>query len=183
MGSSLIIRCAEISDLTTITEIYAHAVKNGVASFELEAPDLAEMEQRFRAITKNGYPYIVAESFNSVVGYAYANSYRPRPAYRWSVENSVYVASDNHGTGVGRALLSRLISDCETCGYRQMIAVIGGADHFPSIALHRSLGFDIAGQLTGVGWKHQQWQDSVIMQRALGKGCESPPDDWLDGCS
>lgn len=177
MVSSLIIRRAEISDLAMIAEIYAHAVENGVASFELEAPNLAEMEQRFRAITRNGYPYIVAESFNTVVGYAYANSYRPRPAYRWSVENSVYVAPHSHGTGVGRALLMRLIDDCEACGYRQMIAVIGGADHLPSIELHRSLGFEIAGQLTGVGWKHQQWQDSVIMQRALGNGDVSPPGD------
>jgi len=134
------------------------------------------MIARYEHITGGNYPYLVATIAGEVVGYAYANSFRPRPAYRWSVENSVYVAPNAHGHGVGKALLSRLIDECEKCGFRQMLAVIGGAEHLASINLHQSLGFTHAGKLTGVGWKHGKWQASVMMQRSLGKGDEVPPD-------
>ena len=162
--TGLVIRAASPAD---ITGIYAHAVRFGTASFEIEPPNEAEMARRQRALIEGGFPYLVAEADGTVAGYAYAGPYRPRPAYRFSVENSVYVAPEAHRRGVGRALLDRLIAEAQARGFRQMIAVIGDADQAPSIALHRAAGFRLVGTIAAVGFKHGRWLDSVLMQREL----------------
>lgn len=169
------IRPATASDLPAITAIYAHAVKNGTASFELDPPDDAEMARRYGALVSAGYPFLVAGREGAALGYAYAGPYRSRPAYRHTVESSVYVAPAAHRQGLGRALLRALIVECEARGYRQMIAVIGGSDHAPSIRLHEGEGFALAGTLQNVGYKHGRWLDSVLMQRSLGSGAATPP--------
>lgn len=176
MNDKTNIRNVQAADVPEITRIYAHAVKFGTATFELVAPDEAEIRERYKAIIAGGFPYIVALRENKLVGYAYVSSFRPRPAYQWSVENSVYIEPDAQGLGVGKALLSVLITECETRGFRQMLAVIGGAEHEASLQLHRSLGFELVGQMVGVGWKHGKWHDSVVMQRALGSGEKTPPE-------
>jgi phosphinothricin acetyltransferase len=158
-----------------ITAIYAHAVRHGRASFELEPPDKAEMERRRDALVGAGYPYLVAEVSGTVVGYAYAGAYRSRPAYGSTVESSVYVAAAHHGRGLGRLLLARLIEEAERRGFRQMVAVIGDSANLASIRLHESLGFAHVGTLRSVGWKHERWLDTVLMQRALGIGDSAPP--------
>jgi len=163
------------ADTDTITEIYADAVRNGTASFELTAPDAAEMRRRMETLLDGGFPYLVAESAGAVVGYAYAGAYRPRPAYRFTLEDSVYVAPAAKGQGVGRALLTALIADAEKRGFRQIIAVIGDEASAGSIALHRSVGFEHAGVLRSVGWKFDEWRATVLMQRALGPGDSAPP--------
>jgi len=173
--SDISIRAASPADIPAITQIYAHAVRHGTASFELEPPDEAEMAARLQTLLKGRYPYLVAESGGTVVGYAYAGPYRARPAYRFSVENSVYVAPQAHRRGIGRLLLDRLISECEARGYRLMIAVIGDSAQAPSIALHRAAGFKLVGALEGVGYKFDRWLDTVLMQRSLGKGPSAPP--------
>lgn len=164
------IRPAIPSDIDAITAIYEPAVRHGTASFELEPPDAAEMLTRYRTITAAGFPYLVAERDGVIVGYAYANHYRTRPAYRFTVEDSVYVAPAAHGMGIGRALLDALIVESETRGFRQMIAVIGDSRQIGSIALHRAAGFTFSGTLHSVGYKFGRWLDSVLMQRALGPG-------------
>ena len=173
--SDISIRAASSADIPAITQIYARAVRHGTASFELEPPDEAEMARRQRALADGGYPYLVAESGGAVVGYAYAGPYRTRPAYRFSVENSVYVAPEAHRRGIGRLLLDRLICECEARGYRLMIAVIGDSAQAPSIALHRALGFRMVGTLEHVGFKFGRWLDTVLMQRALGPGAGAAP--------
>ncbi len=173
--SDISIRAASPADIPAITQIYAHAVRHGTASFELEPPDEAEMAARLQTLLKGRYPYLVAEIGGAVVGYAYAGPYRARPAYRFSVENSVYVAPEAHRRGIGRLLLDRLISDCEARGYRLMIAVIGDSAQTPSIALHRAAGFKLVGAFEGVGYKFDRWLDTVLMQRPLGKGSSAPP--------
>jgi L-amino acid N-acyltransferase YncA len=173
--SDISIRAASPADIRAITQIYAHAVRHGTASFELEPPDEAEMAARLQTLLKGRYPYLVAESGGAVVGYAYAGPYRARPAYRFSVENSVYVAPQAHRRGIGRLLLDRLISDCEARGYRLMIAVIGDSAQAPSIELHRAAGFKLVGAFEGVGYKFDRWLDTVLMQRPLGKGSSAPP--------
>ena len=150
-------------------------MRHGTASFELDPPDEAEMARRQRALLDAGYPYLVAEADGSVLGYAYAGPYRARPAYRFSVENSVYVAPQAHRRGTGRALLARLITESEARGYRLMIAVIGDSAQVASIALHRALGFKLVGAFEGVGYKFDRWLDTVLMQRALGPGTSAPP--------
>ena len=170
------IRPAKTSDIPAITRIYAHAVEYGTASFELEPPDEAEMARRMENLIGNGFPYIVAEIDGVLAGYAYAGPYRLRPAYRLTVENSVYIAPDRQRHGVGRALLASLIEACEARGHRQMIAVIGDSTkQAPSIGLHEALGFRHVGILENVGFKHGRWLDSVLMQRALGDGASSAP--------
>ena len=169
------IRASEETDVATITAIYHHHVLHGAASFEIEPPDAAEMARRRRAVIDGGYPHLVAEQGGRVVGYAYATAYRPRPAYRNTVENSVYVEAGGGGHGVGSALLAVLIAACADRGFRQMIAIIGGADNAASIALHRAHGFVEVGRLADVGHKHDRWLDTVFMQRALGDGAKSPP--------
>ncbi len=173
--SDITIRPAKLADIPAITRIYAHAVRHGTASFELEPPDEAEMTRRQRALLDGGYPYLVAEIDGSVAGYAYAGPYRTRPAYRFSVENSIYVAPEAHRRGIGRVLLDALIAECELRGYRLMIAVIGDSAQAPSIALHRAAGFKMVGAFEGVGYKFDRWLDSVLMQRPLGKGSSAPP--------
>lgn len=169
------IRPASPADIPAITAIYADAVLNGTASFELEPPDEAEMARRMAALLDGGFPYLAAESNGAVLGYAYAGPYRPRPAYRFTVEDSVYIAVDARGRGIGRALLSALIGESEARGFRQMIAVIGDEASAGSIALHRALGFELTGIFKAVGFKHGAWRATVLMQRALGPGDSLPP--------
>ena len=173
--STAILRPAAGGDIAAITRIYADAVTHGTASFELEPPDEAEMARRHQALLAGGYPYLVAETAGAIAGYAYAGAYRARPAYRWCVEDSVYVAPDYHRRGIGRLLLARLVEECEQRGFRQMIAVIGDSAQTPSIALHAALGFDMIGTLRSVGFKHGRWLDTPLMQRALGPGDTAPP--------
>jgi L-amino acid N-acyltransferase YncA len=172
---SLTIRAAEAADIPAITRIYAHAVLHGTASFELEPPDEAEMTRRICALRDGGYPYLVAELDGAVAGYAYAGPYRTRPAYRFSVEDSVYVAPEAQRRGVGRALLIELIAEAERRGFRQMIAVIGDADQIASIELHRVLGFRMIGAIEAVGFKFDRWLATVLMQRPLGLGDTAKP--------
>jgi L-amino acid N-acyltransferase YncA len=171
----LSIRPARPRDIAAVTRIYAHAVLHGTASFELESPDEAEMARRQRTLLEGGHPYLVAEADGVVLGYAYAGPYRARPAYRWSVEDSVYIAPEAHRRGVGHALLERLIAESEQRGFRQMIAVIGDSEQIPSIELHRALGFRLVGTLVAVGFKHGRWLDSVLMQLPLGLGDTAAP--------
>ncbi len=171
------IRAVRRSDIPAIQAIYAHAVETGRASFELEPPDAAEMTRRLEALETGGFPYLVAEAEERLLGYAYAGPYRPRRAYRFAVENSVYVAAHAQGRGVGRALLAALIAAAEEGGFRQMIAVIGDSANTASIALHRTLGFTDVGVLKAIGWKHETWLDTVLMQRPLGPGDAAPPPD------
>jgi phosphinothricin acetyltransferase len=169
------IRPAVAADVEAITRIYAHAVQFGTASFELEPPDAAEMARRQRTILEGGYPYLVAHDDGVVRGYAYAGPYRARPAYRLSVENSIYVAPEAQRRGIGRALLHALVAEAERRGFRQMIAVIGDSRQIASIALHRAAGFRLIGTLEAVGFKHGRWLDTVLMQRALGPGASKEP--------
>ncbi len=150
-------------------------LRHGTASFELDPPDEAEMARRQRALAEGGFPYLVAELDGGIAGYAYAGPYRARPAYRFSVEDSVYVAAEAHRRGVGRALLDRLIVEAEARGFRQMIAVIGDSAQAPSIELHRAAGFRLIGAIEAVGFKFGRWLDSVLMQRALGPGASTMP--------
>jgi len=173
--AAISIRSVEPRDNAAITRIYAHAVRHGTASFELEPPDEAEMARRQAALVDGGHPFLVAEIDGKVVGYAYAGPYRTRPAYRWTVEDSVYIAPEAQRRGVGRALLERLIAEAEARGFRQMIAVIGDSAQTPSIALHEGLGFHHAGTLQAVGFKFDRWLDSVLMQRPLGKAATTKP--------
>ena len=172
---SLEIRPAAAADLAPITDIYAHAVLFGTATFELVPPDLAEMTRRFAALADGGFPYLVATLGDNVVGYAYAGAYRPRPAYRFTVENSVYLQPALHRRGIGQQLLQLLISDCEARGYRQMIAVIGDSANSASIGVHSRCGFQMIGTHPNVGFKFGRWLDTVMMQRALGQGAASVP--------
>ncbi|WP_431301719.1 GNAT family N-acetyltransferase [Sediminicoccus sp. BL-A-41-H5] len=169
------IRDARDSDLPAITAIYAHWVTHGRASFDLDPPDLAEMTRRRATVLAGGYPYLVAEHEGEVLGYAYASLYRARPAYRFTVENSVYVRPGGNRQGAGRALLEALIARCAESGFRLMIAVIGDSGNAPSIGLHAACGFQPAGLLPGTGWKHGQWVDTVLMTRELGAGRATPP--------
>lgn len=173
--TSPLIRAARPHDIPAITRIYAHAVTHGTASFELEPPDEAEMLRRQTALLEGGYPYLVAESDGALAGYAYAGAYRTRPAYRWSVEDSIYVDPDAQRRGIGRILLDRLVADAERRGFRQMIAVIGDSAQTPSIELHRRAGFRLIGAIENVGFKKGRWLDTVLMQRALGPGATTPP--------
>ena len=169
------IRPATLADLPFITGIYEHAVRYGTATFELTPPDLAEMTRRFQALMDGGFPYIVAALDGAVVGYAYAGAYRPRPAYRFTVENSVYLDPAIHRRGIGLQLLQRLIAGCEARGYRQMIAVIGDSANAGSIGVHARCGFQMIGTHPNVGFKFGRWLDTVMMQRALGEGATTVP--------
>jgi phosphinothricin acetyltransferase len=172
---TILVRSSTDSDLPAITAIYAHAVANGTASFELEAPAEREMAGRRAALLEGGYPYLVAERNGERLGYAYAGAYRSRAAYRSTVEDSVYVAPQAQGQGVGRVLLRALIGECEARDFRLMVAVIGDEESKGSIALHRSMGFEPVGILKGIGYKHGRWLSTVLMQRPLGRGIAEPP--------
>ena len=169
------IRPATASDIPGITRIYDHAVRHGTASFELEPPDEAAMTRRLRTLLDGGFPYLTAEIDGTVAGYAYAGPYRPRPAYRYSVEDSIYVDPAIQRRGVGRLLLDRLIDESTRRGFRQMIAVIGDSAQTASIELHRAAGFHYVGNIQNVGYKFDRWLDSVLMQRPLGPGALSKP--------
>ena len=172
---SLEIRPAVEADLSSITGIYEHAVRYGTATFELIPPDLAEMTRRYRALADGGFPYFVATQGHDVVGYAYAGAYRPRPAYRFTVENSIYLRPDVHRRGIGLKLLLRLIAESEARGYRQMIAVIGDSANAGSIGVHARTGFQMIGTHPSVGFKFGRWLDTVMMQRSLGEGATTVP--------
>jgi len=174
-NAAIVIRAARADDLPAIARIYGHHVANGLASFELEPPPVEEITRRHADIVGKGYPYIVAERAGTVAGYAYASAYRARPAYRFAVENSVYVDAGLKRSGVGRTLLLALIAECERRGYRQMIAVIGDSANYDSIGLHAACGFARIGTLPAIGWKFERWVDSVLMQRPLGDGDTKPP--------
>jgi phosphinothricin acetyltransferase len=173
--SAPVIRAASFVDVKAMTAIYAHHVKNGTASFETDPPNEAEMLKRLKEITEKRLPYLVAESDKKVVGYAYAGLYRPRLAYRYTVEDSIYVHPEHAGKGIGGHLLPALISQCEKLGLRQMVAVIGDSANVASVELHRKFGFEDVGVLKNVGFKFGKWLDTVFMQRALGEGSTTLP--------
>ncbi len=174
-AAAVTVRDADDADLAAVRSIYAHFVLHGLASFEEVPPETAEIARRRQAVLARGLPYLVAETDGRVVGFAYAGTYRPRPAYRYTVEDSVYVAPTAGRRGAGRLLLATLIRRCEAAGFRQMVAVIGDSANAPSIGLHRALGFETAGVLKAVGFKFGRWVDSVLMQRALGPGGDAAP--------
>jgi len=171
------IRDANEDDAAAIAAIYAHHVRHGSASFEEIPPDADEIRRRIRDVMSSGRPYIVAERDGRVIGYAYAGMYRPRSAYRFTLEHSVYVDANVARGGVGSELMARLIERCERGPWRQMIAVIGDSANAGSIALHRKFGFVHTGTFRNVGFKHGRWLDTVLMQKTLGAGGDAPPED------
>jgi L-amino acid N-acyltransferase YncA len=171
-----IIRPTVTADIAAITAIYAEAVWTGTATFELTPPDLAEMTRRFTSLTDGGFPFLTAQIGDRIAGYAYAGPYRPRPAYRFTVENSIYLDPAAHRRGIGAALMRELVAQCEARGYRQMIAVIGDSANAGSVGLHRALGFAMIGTHPKVGLKFGRWLDTVMMQRALGDGGDTVPE-------
>jgi L-amino acid N-acyltransferase YncA len=171
------IRAATASDLDRITEIYAHAVMHGTASYELEPPSRAEMGARFETLVAGGYPYLAAVEDGILLGYAYAGPFRPRRAYRFIVEDSIYLAPEAQGKGVGSLLLAALVESATRLGFRQMAAVIGdGERNQASVKLHQRAGFRHAGRLEGSGYKHGRWLDTVFMQLTMNGGTTLPPD-------
>jgi phosphinothricin acetyltransferase len=172
---AVIVRDARADDMAAVHAIYAHHVLRGLATFEEVPPSQDELIARRAAVVGAGLPYLVAEHAGAVVGYSYASAYRPRPAYRYAIEDSVYVADGLAGRGIGTALLAALIARCEAGPWRQMIAIIGDTGNAASIALHRRYGFAPVGTLRAVGFKLGRWVDTVLMQRALGPGGAAPP--------
>ena len=166
----LLIRPSTPADLPALTAIYAWNVLNGTGTFETEAPDLTEMTRRRDDVLSKGLPWLVVERAGTVLGYAYANHFRPRKAYRFCLEDSVYLAADAKGQGLGRLLLAELIARCEALGARQMLAVIGDSANLGSVGVHRTLGFEPIGVMKSAGWKFDRWLDVVLMQKALGTG-------------
>ena len=167
MDSGIHIRASKDSDVAAITEIYAHHVLHGTGSFEIDPPDADEMARRRRDVIGRGLPYLVAESGNTIAGYAYATLYRTRIAYRFTLEDSVYVHQDHMGRGIGTALLEQLIPACRQWGCRQLVAVIGDSENAASVRVHERLGFQHSGVLRGVGFKFDRWIDTVMMQLPL----------------
>lgn len=170
----LVVRACEEDDIPAITNIYRHAVENALGTFETDAPGEAEMKVRWRLILIAQCPYIVAEYSRRVVGYAYANSYRPGPAYRKTVENAVFIREGFYGRGIGSKLLLELLDAANDAGFRQMIAVIADSSNVAAIKLHEKRGFSPAGTLRSIGWKNDRWRDAVLMQTPLGPGDEAP---------
>lgn len=170
----MIIRSCKATDIPMITAIYAEAVNNGVATFEVEPPTAAEMKTRWQGLVTNNYPYLVAEDNGVVVGYAYAGKYHQRLAYAGTVEDSIYIHPDYQGKGIGKILLKHLIEELTKLGFRQIVAVVGDSANHGSISLHLGQGFRIVGTLQAVGWKHGRWIDTVLMQRPLGKADSCP---------
>ncbi|CAM5795590.1 N-acetyltransferase family protein [Rhizobacter fulvus] len=166
----LLIRPSTPADLPAITDIYGWNVLNGTGTFELEAPELDEMTRRRDDVLSKGLPWLVVERAGRVLGYAYANHFRPRKAYRFCLEDSVYLAADAKGQGLGRLLLAELMARCEALGARQMLAVIGDSANLGSVGVHRTLGFEPIGVMKSAGWKFDRWLDVVLMQKALGPG-------------
>ena len=171
----LLIRPSRDKDLAAITAIYAHHALHGTGTFETEAPSLADMGVRRADVLAKGLPYLVAEHDGAVVGFAYGNWFKPRFAYRYSVEDSIYLASNFHRMGLGRALLAELLARCEAVGIRKVMAVIGDSANVGSIGLHLALGFEQVGKIEACGWKFGAWRDIVIMQKSIGLGDTQPP--------
>jgi phosphinothricin acetyltransferase len=174
---ALLIRPSTPADLAAITAIYAWNVLNGTGTFELDAPDETEMARRRDDVLSKGLPWLVVQRDGVVLGYAYANHFRPRKAYRFCLEDSVYLAPEAKGQGLGKLLLAELLGRCEAAGARQMLAVIGDSANLGSIGVHRTLGFEHIGVMKAAGWKFDQWRDVVIMQKALGLGQTTAPKD------
>ncbi|QPF74552.1 N-acetyltransferase [Roseateles sp. DAIF2] len=176
MSSTLLIRASTEADLPAIQAIYAEAVLHGTGTFETEVPELAEMTRRRQEVLGRALPWLVAEFEGRVLGYAYANYFRPRLAYRFCLEDSIYLHPDARGQGVGRLLLAELTARCEDAGARQLLAVIGDSENKGSIGLHTALGFEHTGLLKSSGWKFGRWLDVVLMQRQLGPGDQHSPE-------
>lgn len=170
-----IIRSSQSSDIPQITAIYAHHVRHGTGTFEVESPDEADMTQRRADVLAKNLPYLVAAEGDQVLGFAYCNWFKPRPAYRYSAEDSIYLAPEAAGYGLGRALLAELMTQAERAGVRKLIAVIGDSNNLGSIGVHRSAGFSHVGTLKSCGWKFERWLDVVLMDKALGAGDTSNP--------
>jgi L-amino acid N-acyltransferase YncA len=173
----LLLRPSTEADLPAITRIYAHAVLHGTGTFELDVPDEAEMARRREAVLGHGLPWLVAERAGQVLGYAYANHFRPRRAYRFCLEDSIYLDEAARGHGIGRVLLAELLAQCEARGARQMLAVIGDSANAGSVGVHRACGFQDTGVFKAAGWKFDRWLDVVLMQKALGEGAATEPRD------
>lgn len=173
--AALTLRDSTCADVPAIQAIYAYHVLHGTASFELDPPTLADMHTRREAVLAQRLPYLVAERDGEIVGYAYATPYRPRPAYRYTVEDSVYVKPGFAGQGIGGQLLAALVERCTAGGWRQMLAIVGDSGNAASLALHACQGFHPVGTLRSVGYKFGQWRDTVLMQRALGDGDQRDP--------
>jgi len=174
---TLLLRSSTDADLPVLARIYGQAVLHGTGTFELEAPDEAEMARRRSDVLAKGLPWLVAERAGRVIGYAYANHFRPRRAYRFCLEDSIYLDEGARGHGVGRLLLAELMARCEAAGARQMLAVIGDSANAGSIGVHRACGFEDAGLFKAAGWKLGRWLDVVLMQKALGEGASTEPRD------
>lgn len=175
-ADTLQIRPSLDADMPAIQAIYQHAVLHGTGTFETEVPDLAEMSRRRAEVLCRGLPWLVVQRGEQVLGYAYANYFRPRLAYRFCLEDSIYLHPDSQGLGLGKLLLAELIARCEALGARQMLAVIGDAENCGSIGVHRALGFQGTGMLKSAGWKFGRWLDVVLMQRQLSQGDQSSPE-------
>ncbi len=169
------IRDATPGDIAAVQAIYEHHVRHGLGTFETAPPGVEEMQRRYAQVTGDGFPYLVAEEPGRILGYAYANHFRTRAAYRHTVEDSIYIAADAMGRGVGTGLLNALVERCTALGLRQMLAVIGDSGNAASIGVHRRCGFEHTGVMKAVGRKFDRWVDVVIMQRALGPGSSTPP--------
>ena len=170
------VRASQEADITAITAIYAHHVLHGTGTFEIDPPGRADMAMRRADVLGKGLPYLVAEQAGQVVGFAYCNWFKPRPAYRFSAEDSIYVADSARGQGVGRQLLHALACQAEAAGVRKLLAVIGDSANAGSIGLHRALGFTEVGVMRSVGWKHGAWRDIVLMEKPLGAGDSTAPE-------
>ncbi len=175
------IRASTDADIAAITAIYAHHVLHSTGTFETEAPSEADMRSRRADVLGKGLPYLVADDAGSVMGFAYGNWFKPRPAYRYSVEDSIYLAPDQHGKGLGRALLAELLARCEAVGIRKIMAIIGDSANLASVGLHEALGFKHVGKIDACGWKFGAWRDIVIMQKTMGLGDTQPPSDMPRG--
>ena len=177
----LLIRPSHDQDLPQITAIYAHHVLHGTGTFETDPPSVADMSNRRSDVLGKGLPYLVAEQDGVVVGFAYGNWFKPRPAYRYSVEDSIYLSPDLHRKGLGRALLAELLARFEAAGIRKVMAIIGDSANAGSVGVHRALGFTQVGMVESCGWKFGAWRDIVIMQKTLGAGDTLPPADEAQG--
>jgi L-amino acid N-acyltransferase YncA len=174
---NLVLRASQDGDLNAITHIYAHHVLHGTGTFEIDPPSLEDMRLRRADVLAKGLPYLVAEEAGQILGFAYCNWFKPRPAYRFSAEDSIYIAPSAHRRGLGRALLNELTLKAQAAGIRKLIAVIGDSDNAGSIGVHRSVGFTEVGVLRSCGWKFDRWLDIVLMEMALGTGDKRPPDE------
>jgi phosphinothricin acetyltransferase len=175
-NEGLLIRPSQEADLARVSEIYAYHVENGTGTFETTAPTLDEMRERWREVLGRGLPFLVATRGQSVLGFAYVNWFKPRPAFRFSAEDSIYIDPQSIGKGVGRELLQNLVRQSEACGVRKLIAVIGDSGNRGSIGLHQAMGFESVGTIKACGWKFGRWLDVVLMEKSLGQGAGTTPE-------